>query len=76
LIQLKSKAKPEETLGGFMHDAFQGDLDQYFNTDYDLIYWRPVFSELPEPTPRTVQLETAMEAGFPARGDDNNARDL
>jgi hypothetical protein len=61
------------------HDAFQGDLDQYFN---DTDFWLPCFlpslvenfSSLPKPTPRQVQLETAMEAGFPPVSGDVDPR--
>lgn len=54
--------------------TFQGDLDQYFNMDHPLMDWRPVFSKQPEPTPRTLQLEMAMEAGYPPISGDTDPR--
>ena len=44
---------------------FTGDLDQYF--DLTLAHFAPHWhklARLPEPTPRTMQLQTALEAGY------------
>lgn len=51
------------------HDAFQGDLDQYFNMDHALCDFRwPLFSRsldyYPEIKEKIEKKELAMEAGF------------
>jgi hypothetical protein len=61
------------------HDAFQGDLNQYFLDEYFTVgemslyeFWPAMYEH--ELSPRQKQLESAMESGYPSISGDTDPR--